>query len=370
MEQYRKTLVHTLKITMYSMKMFFRDRTAIFFSLFLPILIMSIFGVINFDEEVNVNMAIIDEANNQASEQFINGLSDVEALKIIEAESLDTELQVIEDGNLDMAVVLPKDFGTSVKDQNTRPQEIKTYYNEESATSVSVGTTILNQALDGFTHQVFNVPYLFELKSEPVASKGFSYVDYLIPGVIGMGIMFMSTMGVVGVIVTWREQGILRRLLATPIHPSTIITSQVVTRLTISVLQAFIILGLGILVFDANIMVNLPLTALFVVMGAIIFLSFGFAISGVANSQNTVMALTNIVIMPQLFLSGLFFPRDGFPQILQDVSKYLPLSYLNDALRGVMIDGSTLSALRPEVIGLSVWILVTFFAATKMFRWE
>lgn len=364
MEKIIESLKHTSKITYYSVKMFFRDRTAIFFSLFLPILIMSVFGVMDFEGAVDVKLGIVDHANNQVSESFVKGLLEVESLTITEGE-LETELKETEDGNRDLVLVIPEGFGTSKS-----TQKIETYYNEEAKTNVMVGTTIINQALDGYTHQISKTPYLFELDSKPVASKGFGYIDYLLPGIVGMGIMFMSVMGVVGVIVNWREQGVLRRLLATPVSPTTIITSQVITRLTIAVLQAFIIIGLGLVAFDLSITIDPLLILLFVVMGGVIFLNFGFALSGVANSQNTVMALTNIVIMPQLFLSGLFFPREGFPDFLQKVSKYLPLSYLNDALRGTMIDGSSLVELKSILFGLTVWMVITFFAATKMFKWE
>jgi len=370
MEKMKEYLTTLVKITGYSMKMFFRDRAAIFFSLFLPLLIMLIFGILDFEGNLNVRLTIIDKADNQISEGFVSGLSKVGPVTVTEGDDKEAAIEAIENEDSDMLMILPKDFGALIGREDTI-QEIPIYYKENTQSNVSqVGLTILKEYLDGYTHQVTGTPYLFELAENKVEAKDLKYIDYLIPGIVGMGIMFMSMFGVVGAIVSWRERGVMRRLLATPIRPSIVLVSQVITRLTIAIMQAAIIILLGIIFFDLTVIGNFLLIFLIIIMGAAIFLTFGFAISGVGNSQNTATAVANLFLMPQMFLSGTFFPRDTFPEYLKVITDYLPLTYLNDALRLVMVEGRGFVDIKTPLIGLTVWIAISFFAATKLFKWE
>jgi len=369
-----KSLSSMRTIVLYSIKMFFRDKTAIFFSLFLPLLIMSIFGVMNFGAAAKVKIGIVDEAKNTASTPVVEGLKKVTNLEVTE-NNLNTEKSALENGERDIVLILPQDFGQNIGQLKTgkKPtaQEIKLLYNDNKQNSTApIGVTIVNQVLDRYTHAVTQTPDLFILKQEAISSKSLTYVDFLIPGIVALGIMQMSIFGVASVFVNWRERGILRRLLATPVRPRIILSSQVVTRLIISILQTTTILTVGVLFFGIHIAGSIPLIFLISVMGGVVFLCLGFAVSGAGNSQNTVMALANIIMMPQMFLAGVFFPREGLPEWLKAITHYLPLTYLADALRGVIIDGSNIIAIRGDILGLLAWMVITFVLATKFFRWE
>ncbi len=369
-----KSLSAIKTIVLYSIKMFFRDKTAIFFSLFLPLVIMSIFGVMNFGAASKVKMGIVDEAKSQATAPVVEGLKKVSNLEITE-NNLSIEKGELEKGNRDVVLILPKDFGKNIAQlkmgQKVAPQEIQLLYNNNKQNSTaSIGTTIVNQVLDRYTHAVTQTPDIFVLKQEAISSKNLTYVDFLIPGIVALGIMQMSVIGVASVFVNWRERGILRRLLATPVKPRIILFSQVATRLIISIMQTTTILTVGVLFFGIHIAGSIPLILLLGLMGGVVFLCFGFTVSGIGNSQNTVMALANIVMMPMMFLSGVFFPRDGLPNWLQTITHYLPLTYLADALRGVIIDGSSMLAIRNDILGLLVWMVITFILAIRFFRWE
>ncbi|MEK7447479.1 MAG: ABC transporter permease [Patescibacteria group bacterium] len=370
----KKSLSSIKTIIIYSIKMFFRDKTAIFFSLFLPIVIMSIFGVMDFGGTAKVKMGVVDEAKNQLSAPVVEGLKKVSNLEITEKD-LNTEKSALENGERDIVIILPQDFGQNIGQLKTggkpTPQEVQLFYNSNKQNSTaSIGITIVNQVLDRYTHAVAQTPDLFILKQEAISSKNLTYIDFLIPGVVALGIMQMSVFGVVSVFVTWRDSGVLRRLLATPVRPRIILFSQVITRLIISVMQTTIVLTVGVLFFGIHIVGSIPLIFLLGVLGGIVFLCLGFAISGVGNSTNTVMALANVVMMPQMFLAGVFFPRDGLPEWLKTITSYLPLTYLADALRSVIIDGSNIVAIRGDILGLLVWIVITFILAIKFFRWE
>jgi ABC-2 type transport system permease protein len=105
-------------------------------------------------------------------------------------------------------------------------------------------------------------------------------------------------------------------------------------------------------------------------LGAIVFLALGFAIAGIGKSEDQVAPLANIIAMPMMMLSGIFFSRSSLPGFVQSVVDYLPLSFLADAMRSIAIDGATLGQVVPQIVGLAVWCVVAVAIAVKMFRWE
>ncbi len=381
----KKQIENTLTIAKYMILMFFREKTAIFFSLFIPVMLMSIFGVINMGGGVKFNVAVVDEAGNQYSKQAIEVMRKIDVLTITE-ESRDQALAEINDGKQTFVLVLPKEFGsnfaasaatavqkipTSNTPVTTTPQKIDIYFDQsQNASNIQVGFTIFDKVFDGLTHQIARVPNFFEINQLSIGGNDLKYIDFLIPGLVAMSVMQLSIFAVTGQIVSWRERGILKRLLATPIHPGVIIFSQIVSRVIITFMQASILILLGILAFNLQIVGNLGLVVLLIVAGGLIFLSMGFALSGIASTQNTVAALANLFVFPQMFLSGIFFPRDAFPAWLNSASNYFPLTYFSDALRNVMVKGYGLYQIRGDLIGLTIWAIIMFVLAIKLFRWE
>jgi len=281
----KKALISTKNITYYAIKAFFRDRQAIFWSLFLPIMIMSIFGVMKFDEAAKVNLGIVDEAKNKSSIQLVDTLKKIDALRIKEGDK-DSEKKALEKGDRDLVLIVPQKFSEQIMaapqnidlkvpanwvppiSQSSKPLNLELYYNEGKASNVQVGQTILTQVFDKYSDMITNTPDLFVLDKKPISSRNLSYVDFLLPGIVAMGIMQMGIIGVAAGIVTWRERGILRRLLATPVHPATIIFSQIVTRLTISIMQSATIITLGVAVFHVHIIGSFLNVFILTILGA------------------------------------------------------------------------------------------------------
>jgi ABC-2 type transport system permease protein len=376
-----KQLQVIFNITKTSIKMYFRDKSAVYFSLFIPLLIMSIFGILNLNRSANVSMGVVDEANNQVSKQVVESLKKVDALTISE-DTRDAQLDNLKKGKRDLVLILPKDFGSNiaqfqmqkargVQTVQIQSQNVDVFTSGNKAnTNVQIGLTVLDKIFDGFTHQIAGIPNFFTLEQKNVDVKERSYIDFIVPGVAAMSVMQLSIFGVVGAIVSWRERGILKRLLATPIQPSNIIFSQVVTRLIITILQITVLFAVGIYFFKLQVAGSMPLVYFLALLGGVVFLTMGFAVSGFATTQNTVMAVANLIMMPQMFLSGVFFPREALPELMQKITAFFPLTYLSDGMRQVMINGATLYQVRWDLVGLLVWALVVFIAASKFFRWE
>jgi ABC-2 type transport system permease protein len=185
-----------------------------------------------------------------------------------------------------------------------------------------------------------------------------------------MSIMQMGLFSVAFSFVQLKSRGVLRRLQATPILPASFIFAQVFTRLSVSILQTLVLVGLAVVAFDVHLEGNLGVMLLLALLGGGVFVSMGFAVSGWARTEDVAAPVANAIALPMMFLSGVFFPRDAMPGPLRAVADFLPLSYLADALRNVAVDGASLWSQWGNVLGLTVWLAVTFFIAVRLFRWE
>jgi ABC-2 type transport system permease protein len=138
----------------------------------------------------------------------------------------------------------------------------------------------------------------------------------------------------------------------------------------VAIAQVLLLLGLGILLFQVKMIGNIFAFMAMATLGSAVFLTIGFAIAGWAKDENQATPVAQLIQFPMLFLSGVFFPREGFPAWLQKVTDYLPLTYLVDGLRKIATEGASLWALRGDIIGLVVWGIIVSIIAVRIFRWE
>jgi ABC-2 type transport system permease protein len=352
-----------IMLTWSSLKAYFRNRGAIFFSLLVPLMIMGIFGLINFGNSTpTVNIGIVDRAHNQVSGQIISSLKGIKAVKL-HTGSLDSEKHELQQGNRDLVAVLPESIGSG-------STSITAYYNQGSPQNSQVAIAIMNQFVDRASFAVAGISPAFTLDSQPVQSRNLTYVDFLVPGMIALSIMQTGLFGVVFTFVQWKQRGILRRLMATPMRVRDFFFSQLVTRLTTVALQIGVLLAVGLLLFHFHFAGNLLYLLIVGILGGGIFLAMGLAISGASKSEETAAPLANIVSLPLMFLSGIFFSRSNMPEWLQTVTQYSPLTYVSDALRSISIDGASLWSVRFDLLGMFVWLAVAVLLATRLFKWE
>lgn len=357
------------KFSLASIKMFFRNRQALFFSLFLPIMIMTIFGLIDFGSMGNVRLEVVDNIKNEQSQNLIDGLKKIEALKINQNDNLDNAKDRLKNNKTDLVVDLPIDLFV-FNPQNPTSKEIKVYTTEGSSQSSGIGVMVLREAFNNFSAQLTKSPQLFNLQVETTNARNLRYIDFLVPGVLAMALMQMGLFSILFVVVSYKKSGVMRRLLVTPIKPAQFVGAQVVTRLIVSLLQVLVILLLATFAFNVKIIGSYWLIAVLVFWGSIIFLALGFALSSFAKSEEAAAPIANLVAMPQMFLGNVFFSVESMPIWLQGVVKYLPLNYLADALRKVMNQGVGLVDIKTDLYGLIAWSVICIGLAILFFRWQ
>jgi ABC-type multidrug transport system permease subunit len=207
-------------------------------------------------------------------------------------------------------------------------------------------------------------------KDIEVNEPGGRYVDYLIPGLLGMGLMGGGMFGVGFAIVDLRLRKLLKRFLATPMRKSDFLAGLMISRLAFMIPEILLLLvfaryAFGVLVYGSWLSV-----CLLIILGAVMFAGVGLLVGSRARTLESASGLMNLVMLPMWTLSGVFFSYERFPEAFHPAIKLLPLTALNDALRAVMLEGRTLWSTWLEMVVMLGWTVVTFVAALLIFRWN
>lgn len=346
-----------------------RDWVALFFGFFFPLIFMSLFGVLNFGSFGHVALGVVDEANNADSAQLLASFSKIETLQVTKASRGD-QLAALDKGDRDLVLVIPSDFKIAPAQPGQTVPTLTLYQSTARAEQSAVGSAILQQFVDQMSFAVTRTAPVVTIKREEVSGRNLKYVDFLTPGIIGMTIMQLGIASVMFTFVVDRQRGVIRRIMATPITRRNYMAAHVLERLILAVFQVFVLVAVAVFLFHVQIVGSLATVLLLTILGSTLFLCLGFAVTGFVTTENQAPAIMQLVTLPQMFLSGVFFSRDAVPAFLRPVSDYLPLTFLNDALRQVSTAGAGLGDIQRDLIGIVAWSVLTFVLAFRFFRLE
>jgi ABC-2 type transport system permease protein len=351
-----------------SFKMFVRNRAALFFSLVVPLLIMLIFGVLNFGGTTQVSLGVVDEANNQASAALVEVLGQTEAFEI-EQGNREDELQELEEGHRDLVLVIPEQF--TVPPTSAADAQLVAYTNAAQPQQAQVGGLLLNAVVGQMLLSAGDpsAPAGPVVELQELPGRDLGYIDFLVPGMVALTIMQLGIFSVAFGFVQLKRTGALRRLFATPTSPTYFLGAQVTSRLIIGEAQVLILLGVG-LWFGLQMVGSVALLLAVAALGSVVFLGMGFGVAGWAKNEDQAAPVANLISLPMTFLSGVFFPREAMPDVLQRITDFLPLTYLANALRAITNDGAGVADISTDLLGLAVWAVITFLVALRLFRWE
>jgi ABC-type multidrug transport system permease subunit len=204
---------------------------------------------------------------------------------------------------------------------------------------------------------------------EHVTEPGARYIDFLVPGLLGMTLMSSSMWGIGYVIVELRTKKLVKRMLATPMRKGDFLLSFVVMRALFVLIEVPVLVAFGWLAFDVRVVGSVLLVLAVSLLGALAFAGLGLLVASRAQNTQTVGGLMNLVMMPMFVGSGVFFSSANFPEAVQPVLRALPLTALNDALRAVINEGAGAGAIARPMVILGLCGVLSFAAALKLFRW-
>jgi len=359
----------TYKLTIAAVKMFVRNRQALFFTLFMPTVIMTIFGLIGFDRPPRITIGIVADSSSARTGVFIEAIKSVSVFDVKQGTEAD-ERAAIGNGDRSLVLIVPQNLFPESLGPAMETGKLVVLTNAGEQQQANAALTIINEVVDGFERQLTHAPHLIEVQPQEINSRNLKYIDFLLPGLIALSIMQMAVFSVAFVFVDYKEKGILKRLLATPMRPYQFVTANVITRLAVALVQATILMAIGVLAFHAHVVGSYSLIFLIAFLGAVMFLGLGFTISGIASTVETVPALANLIVFPMLFLGGSFFPISAMPDWLQKIVVYLPLQYFSHAMREVMTKGVSLGAIASDLYWMTGWAVILITLATVTFGFE
>ncbi len=207
-------------------------------------------------------------------------------------------------------------------------------------------------------------------RNQVVREAGSRYIDFVVPGLVGLGIMSNTLWGLGFSIVDARRRKLIKRLMATPMSRAEYLASFVISRFFLLVFEILLLVGFSVVAFGVPLRGSLVQLGVICALGALSFGALGLLVAARPRTVEGASGLMNLVMMPMWILSGVFFSSENFPRALQPVIQALPLTAVNDALRANMLRGAGLDVVGPELAIIAAWCVVCFVLALRLFRWR
>jgi ABC-type multidrug transport system permease subunit len=317
---------------------FVRDRGTFFWNLLFPIVLVVGFSVaFSGNDETMFKVGVIGN-ENQIEGTFL----ELNAIEIINYDiGLDLTLEKLRRHQIDMII----------------DTESQTYYLNSESSASELLRTLGQKDLSLY-------------KEEAISGKAIRYVDWLVPGVIGMNMLFSCMFGVGFVIVRYRKNGVLKRMKATPVTPLTFISAQMVSRFFIVLITSIVVFA-GTNIFLKFVVNGSYLLLILITMMAILcMISLGLIFAARLKSEELASGLMNLLTFPMIIFSGVFFSLEGTPQFMQRASQFFPLTHFIEGARAIMIDGAGFYQILPNLAIVGAMTVLFLAIASYLFRWE
>lgn len=356
-----------------NLRSFLRDRLALFWTLAFPILFVVLFGsIFSSSGPSTFKTGWVDQDGTAAAAGLREGFASTGLLELSD-ETLDEALAAMRDGDLSAVIVVPAGTGTAMAAAGSgatgTPVSLEVYTDPSQQTTSTTVIQVVSQVVGAANLVAAGVAPVLAVEPRSIQTQELSAAAFFVPSILAMALMQLGVFSAIP-LVEQREKLILKRLGATPLPRWTLVASNIVVRLLIALVQTVLIVAIGMALFDVSIIGNLLLVLGFVVLGAMTFIAIGYVIASFARTEEAANGITSVVQFPMMFLSGIFFPIAFMPEFLQPIAALMPLTYLGDALRQVMVGGVPYAPLWVDALVLTGWLVVCFLISARWFRWE
>jgi ABC-2 type transport system permease protein len=335
------------ELTIARFRLFFREPSALFWTFGFPVILAVALGIA-FRNRPPEPVHVAVEAGPGAAETLSRLGNDQIKASIEDPDRARADLRV---GKVTLVVV---------------PGEPRTYRYDDTRPEARLARLLVDDRLQRAEGRIDATPVADMHVTEP----GARYIDFLVPGLIGLTLMSSSMWGIGYVIVELRTKKLVKRMLATPMRRGDFLLSFVFMRSLFVLIEVPVLVAFGWIAFGVRVNGSLALLLGVALLGALAFAGLGLLVASRAQNTQTVGGLMNLVMMPMFVGSGVFFSSSNFPDTVQPVLRALPLTALNDALRAVVNEGAGAVAIARQLMVLAVWSVVSFAAALRLFRWR
>ncbi len=334
-------------------------------TLLIAVISILVFGYLFTGGLSDFPLGVVDQDHSTTSEQVLQALRDAGGIDLSEG-SAEAQMAALHDGKRWAVIVIPQGFGGAIASGQA---SVDVYYNPTNLAAATASRSTVQSIIAGIDRSVTGSRPLVSVNEQSVSARKLRDIDYIIPGMMGLTMMFGGL--VAGIfLVNWRQQGLLRRLGVTPLRPWLLITSQMLSLLLLSVASMIVILTLGRLLFDVSVQGSYLALMLVVLVGVLSMMGLGYFISARVRTTVAASAVVNLVALPMMFLGGSYFPTDSAPLFIEPLIRIAPLTYLNEALRAIVIDGGGFRSIGSQLLVLVAWTAGSLALSARVFRWD
>lgn len=353
-------------------KRLFRDKVGIFFVFLFPLIFLFVFGsIFGGDTEVSFRVALLNQSETEFAQDFEKQVNENEIFKVDEeVTNLDQAKEKMNRGQVDATIILPEGFGAVAEGKDFPSGQAEILYDQNNE---SAGST-LGSIMDGIFKEINSglVPTEtpFTVKTESTATVGLTQFDYTFTGLLGFTLLSLGIFGPTSVFPRLKQRGVLRRYQLTNLKVWQYFVANVLSNAFIGFLSVGLMFVTALLLFDLNMRGNYLNLIVVVALGVVLLFGIGLAIGGWARTENQAAPLAQIATLPMMFLSGVFFPTFLMPELLQNITKFIPLTPIIEALRMIVTENASLLDLGPQLAIMGGWIVIIYLIAFRVFRWE
>ncbi len=345
---------------------FSRSPSAIFWTLAFPVILMLLFGAIySGGGGGTYNLYVQDFDESPESIAFLDNMTGTGLVNIVKVNTSSDAAQVISDNSLTSFLIIHAGFGAGLNNTENVTLEFRM---DEGSQAALTNYNVVKAVAEQMNLKAQNVTSLISLDVKPLVSDQFKFLDFFLPGVLALTIMNSTVNYMVFTIVEYRNRGIFRKMMTTPLKRPEWLASRILWQMVLGFISLLLIMGIGVYIFDVVVTINLMTLAL-ILAGTALFTAMGMAVAGLIKDEQGAGALAGAVTFPMMFLAGIFFPLEMMPEYLQTIAKAIPLTYLADGLRDSMIYDNMGGALENLII-VSGLALVFAALGTALTRWK
>lgn len=326
-------------------KMFFRSPGSVFWTVAFPVLLILLFGAIfSNGGTTTYTMYVQDMDGSEASQQLIDGFNQTQVLNIVMVDNTTDADAYIKDNSISSFLIIPQGYQnalvTNPSGQSTTTTLILRIDNSSSS-ALSVAS-IVNSVVQSLNLHLANGTMVVSTSIQGVSedSNQYNFIDFFLPGVIGLTAMTTTVNWMVGLQTRYRQNGIFKKLATTPITQLEWLTSLILWQIVTVFVSVAIIMLVGILAFDVHLRLD-AISVAIIILASALFSALGLIIARFVKEEETGGVAAGAITFPMMFLAGSFFPLESMPTYLQAIAKIMPLTYVNNGLRDAMIYGNT-----------------------------
>ncbi len=352
----------------YSLKSFYRNKGAVFWTLLFPIVILLLLGYVMGGGSGTYTLYFNDSDNTTTSQGIIKALQNTTVIEMKDGAGTDLQQQ-LKDGKIDIYLEIPKGFEQDMMRAQASGDNVsvQVYYDKSKPAGMAL-VSIISEVLNFLSLRIAGVNPVVGAQTHDVATQSVSYFAFLLPGIIGMSIMSSAVNGTVGMMAHNRATGVFRKLATTPISRIGWNAGRIIQMTIILMVSTAIALIAGWLAFGVVPNIN-PMMIVTIIAGGAVFSGLGMIIASFIKDEETAANAASALTFPLMFVSGSFFPIEQMPWFLQYLAKVSPLTYLNDGLRSSMITGNNEVALFSLAV-VSVLGILLFAVGVMVMKWK